>query len=58
MANIQDDILEDFCLRLSRTDGFSPGQVQQIKDLLNSGKKPKAADLIKVLSEKTTEVLP
>ena len=58
MSTIQNDILEEFCLRLSMTEGFTPGQVQHIKDLFSGGKKPKASDVIKVLSENATEALP
>ena len=58
MASIQEDILEEFCERLAKADGFTEVKVKQIRDLFGGPKKPKAADLIKVLSEGSKESLP
>jgi len=50
MATIQKDILEEFYKRLAEADGFTEAMAKQIRDLFEGGKKPKAADLVKVLS--------
>ena len=57
MADIQNTILEEFCARLSQTNGFTPDKVDQIRELFTAGKKPKSSDLIKIFTEKSSEVL-
>lgn len=58
MASIQEEIFEEFCQRLAKTDGFTPAKVKQLRDLFSAPKNPKAADVIKVLSESSKESLP
>ena len=52
MADIQNTILEDFCAKLSQTNGFTQLQVDQIRDLFTAGKKPKSSELIKILLDR------
>ena len=58
MANIQDDILEKFYTRLTETEEFSDEKVKALRGIFGGNKKPKAADVIKVLSENSKEQLP
>ena len=58
MASIQQEILDEFYRRLLKAQGFSEARVEQIRELFNGLKKPKAADLIKVFSENSKENLP
>jgi hypothetical protein len=58
VANIQDDILESFYTRLSETQEFSKEKIEAFRNVFGSNKKPKAADVIKVLSEKSDKTLP
>jgi len=58
MPRIQEEILEEFLRRLAKADGFTEGKVAQIRDLFSGAKKPKATDVIKVLSESSKENLP
>jgi hypothetical protein len=58
MANIQEDILEEFYKRLAKAEGFTGEKVEQVRDLFSDRKKPKAVELIKVFSERPKESLP
>jgi hypothetical protein len=57
MASIQEDIFEEFYRRLAKADGFTEAKVKQIRELFSSSKKPKATDVMKVLSESSKESL-
>lgn len=57
MAMIQQDILKEFYKRLENSEGFTPAMVQHIRNLFAQSKKPKAADIAKVLSSSTDDVL-
>ncbi len=57
MATIQEDILEEFYHRLAKTEGFTEAKVKQLRDLFSGSKKPKAPDLVKVLSENSKDSL-
>ena len=50
MATIQKDTVEEFYKRLEKADGFTEAMTKQIRDLFEGSNKPKAADLVKVLS--------
>jgi len=50
MATIQKEILEEYYRRLAKSDGFTEVMAKQIRDLFEGSNKPKAADLVKVLS--------
>jgi hypothetical protein len=58
MAKIQDDILEAFFTELQQTEGFSDQRIKRLRELFKDGKKPKATDLLKVLSDELKEQLP
>jgi hypothetical protein len=58
MAIIQEEILDEFCRKLAETEGFTDTKVKKLHDLFSVGKKPKAADVIRVLSEPLKEDLP
>ena len=51
MSSIQEEILEGFFKRLEESSGFDGPTIQRIKDLLQSGKKVKAEEMEKILSE-------
>jgi len=51
MAKIQDEILDEFYQQLEKTDGFSAQRVEQLRSLFTESKKPKALELVKVLSD-------
>jgi hypothetical protein len=57
VATIQEQILDDFYKQLETVDGCSKEQVAQIRELFSSGKKPKAAEVMKVFSTIPTESL-
>lgn len=57
MATIQQDILEEFYKRLEKSEWFTPAIVQQIRSLFDGSKKPKAADIAKVLSSSSDDAL-
>ena len=57
MATIQEDILEELLKRLA--DGvIHREKVEQFRAVFSSGKKSKAVDVIKALSENSQETLP
>ena len=51
MANIQDGVLETFLSELEKTEEFSKERVGELRKAFRRGKKPKAADLVKILSD-------
>jgi hypothetical protein len=55
MASIQEEILEDFFSKLANAEGFNKERVEQLRALFSGKKKPKAADIVKVLSEDAKE---
>ncbi len=55
MANIQDEIFEQFCQQLAKTGRFSAAKIKQIRELFAGGRKPKPNDLVKLFSEKEPE---
>jgi hypothetical protein len=57
MATIQEEILDKFYRKLAGTEGFTDTKVTKLRDLFSVGKKPKAADVIRVLSEPLKEDL-
>lgn len=58
MPKIQDDILALFFQELEKTEGFSKERVDSIRTLFTSGKKLKATDFVKVLSDELKGQLP
>jgi hypothetical protein len=58
MSSIQEEILEDFYLKLAQADGFTAAKVKQVRELFEGSKKPKAVDLVKVFAETSQEGLP
>jgi hypothetical protein len=58
MATIQEEVLAAFYSKLKDTEGFTDTKVQALRDILSGGKKPKAADVIRVLAEPAKEELP
>lgn len=57
MPKIEHEILEQFLQELGKAEGFSEQMVDNIRALFNTGKKPKALDFVKVLSDQPTEQL-
>ena len=55
MPKIQDEILDTFFQELEKTEGFTAQRVEKLRDLFKSGKKPKAPDLVKILSDELKE---
>jgi len=58
MAKIQDDILNEFLAELEKTEGFSKEHVQKLRAILTGGKKPKAGDIVQILSDQPKSQLP
>jgi hypothetical protein len=58
MAKIEDAILAEFFQELEKTEGFSKERVDSLRALFKGGKKLKATDFVKVLSEPPKEQLP
>jgi len=58
MPKIEDDILARFFQELESTEGFSKKRVDDLRALFKTGKKLKATDVVKVLSEPLKEQLP
>jgi hypothetical protein len=58
MAKIEDAILAQFFQELEKTEGFSKERVDDLRALFKAGKKLKATDFVKVLSEPPQEQLP
>jgi Cys-tRNA synthase (O-phospho-L-seryl-tRNA:Cys-tRNA synthase) len=58
MPKIEDEILEKFFQELEKTDGFSKERVERVRALFKTGKKPKATDFVKVMSDQLKEQLP
>jgi hypothetical protein len=58
MANIQEEILEEFYMQLAAAEGFTPSVAKELRDLFSGPKKPKAADVTKALSKPTKESVP
>ena len=58
MPKIEDEILAQFFQELEKTEGFSKDRVENLRALFKAGKKLKATDFVKVLSEPPKEQLP
>ena len=58
MATIQEEVLDTFYRKLAETEGFTEAKVQALRELFSGGKKPKAADVIRVLAEPAKAELP
>jgi hypothetical protein len=58
MPKIEDEILERFLQELAKAEGFSQERVENVRTLFKTGKKPKATDFVKVLSDQLKEQLP
>lgn len=58
MPKIEDEILEKFFQELEKTEGFSKERVERVRALFKTGKKPKATDFVKVMSDQLKEQLP
>ena len=58
MATIQEAILEDFYKRLEENEEFTKETVDQLRALFESKKRPKATDLVKLLSDPSEGNLP
>ena len=55
MPKIEDKILEEFFHELEKAEGFSKERVDNVRALFSTGKKPKATDFVKVLSDQSQE---
>lgn len=51
MSKIENQIIDEFLAELAKVEGFSKERVDSLRALFLAGKKPKSADIIKVLSE-------
>lgn len=51
MPKIQDEVLDAFFQELVKTEGFTAQRIEKLRDLFKSVKKPKAPDLVKILSD-------
>ena len=58
MPKIEDEILERFFQELAKAEGFSKERVDNVRALFSAGKKPKATDFVKILSDQLREQLP
>lgn len=58
MPTIQENILEEFYKKLTDSEGFNDAMVEQLRELIEAGKKLSAADLATVLSRESEENLP
>lgn len=58
MANIQQEILDAFFERLKEAEGFDSDKADALKVLLEQSKKPKATDVVAVLSADNEETVP
>ena len=58
MPKIEDEILKRFFQELEKTEGFSKHHVDDLRALFKSGRKLKATELVKVLSDPPKEQLP
>ena len=58
MPKIEDEILAQFFQELKKTEGFSEERVDNLRALFKAGKRLKATDFVKVLSEPPKEQLP
>lgn len=50
MPNLQKKIAEKFITALSEDESFRQDQVQQIEEIVTSGKKPKPDELLKIFA--------
>lgn len=58
MPKIEAEILAKFFQELEKTEGFSKERVDDLRALFKAGKKLKATDFVRVLSEAPKEQLP
>lgn len=58
MSKIEDEILERFFQELAKAEDFSQERVDNVRALFKTGKRPKATDFVKVLSDQLKEQLP
>lgn len=57
MAKIQNEILQAFLAELEKANDFSEDRVKRLREVFTNGKKVKAEELVKVLSEDPKEQL-
>lgn len=53
MATLQQQIAEAFLTKLAESKDVAPAMVEELRRLLNSGKKPKPDDIMKIFSVTT-----
>lgn len=58
MSSIQEEILEQFYSTLNKAEYFDEERVEQLRVLFAGKKKPKPAEVIRVLSEDAKESQP
>jgi len=58
MPTIQKEILKEFLDRLKQSDGFNDAMVNQLRDLFEADRKPKAKELVNVFSAASEQKLP
>lgn len=55
MSSIQKQVVDEFCRRLEKTEGFTETMVRNLRDLFGNDRKPKPTDVMKVLAASSTE---
>jgi hypothetical protein len=51
MPTVQEDILNAFCAKLSKSPSIEPATVEALRKMLNSGRKLKADDFVALLEK-------
>jgi len=51
MPTVQEDILNTFCAKLSKSESIDPATVETIRKMLTSVKKLKADDVVALLAK-------
>ncbi len=58
MGTIQEDILEEFFKKLTKSEEFDDDRVTRLRELFAAQKKPKAPTLVAALSDDSKEEVP
>lgn len=57
MANLQEQILDDFCKRLAAVNGISTDLAEKLREALSSDPLPTEGQLVNIIQASDTEVI-
>lgn len=58
MTTIPQDVVDEFCRKLAAEKAFDEQMISSLRNLLEADKKPKAAEVVEVLTGQSGRPLP